>query len=587
MHDGNPTSYLGNTLVWEGKKLKQLTMPIQPGISLRPTVCSYEYDENGLRLEKTVNGTTTEYYYNGSVLIGMKIGTGSSAKMLRFSYDASGNVVAVDYSSNNGSSFATYYYLRNAQNDIVKIVDSSGNSVVEYIYDSWGKLLSSTGKLLSSTGSLTTTLGTDQPFRYRGYVYDAETQWYYLQSRYYDPNTCRFISADVLLSTGQGVIGHNSFAYCGNNPIAREDPSGLEWWHWAIAGALVVAAAAACVITCGGAAPAIAAVAMVASGTAAATASATVAAGVFIGASTALACSAMAAAADSNSVGDFMDHGNLGTVVGTVAGGVVGGCVAYGYWQSQNTSCTPQLDNGGLDDCLGPECFVAGTQIKSENGSTAIEEIKVGDYVFAADPESGESGYKRVLQTFVNETYETVDVTFEGETITTTPTHPFYVPNKGWTNAIDLRAGDILVTCNGKYVVVEKVQHEILENPIEVYNFEVEDYHTYYVSAISNTEFVLVHNRCSAGSNELSDSELSCYGEPGKNSGFRVVNGSHDDAMGFVQSQTKSLTEYAPGKYVGYNSRGIEFRIYDQVQKSYTSIRINGVKGLKGIKFLW
>ena len=154
----------------------------------------------------------TEYYYNGSVLIGMRIGTGSTAKVLRFSYDASGNVVAVDYSSNNGSGFTTYYYLRNAQNDIVKIVDNSGTTKVEYIYDSWGAIL-------SVTGSLANTVGADQPFRYRGYVYDTETGWYYLQSRYYNPAACRFISADVLLSTGQGVIGHNSFAYCLNNPV--------------------------------------------------------------------------------------------------------------------------------------------------------------------------------------------------------------------------------------------------------------------------------------------------------------------------------------------------------------------------------
>ena len=116
-----------------------------------------------------------------------------------------------------------------AQNDIVKIIDSTGTTVVEYIYDSWGKALSVTGSAASS-------LGLDQPFRYRGYVYDTETGWYYLQSRYYDPNTCRFISADVLLSTGQGVIGHNSFAYCMNNPIERKDPTGnasvINTWNY-------------------------------------------------------------------------------------------------------------------------------------------------------------------------------------------------------------------------------------------------------------------------------------------------------------------------------------------------------------------
>ena len=83
--------------------------------------------------------------------------------------------------------------------------------------------------MLSCTGTLATTLGANQPFRYRGYVYDAETGWYYLQSRYYSPETCRFISADVLLSTGQGVIGNNSYAYCGNNPVTRTDAFGYSW----------------------------------------------------------------------------------------------------------------------------------------------------------------------------------------------------------------------------------------------------------------------------------------------------------------------------------------------------------------------
>ena len=128
----------------------------------------------------------------------------------------------------------------------------------------------------------------------------------------------------------------------------------------------------------------------------------------------------------------------------------------------------------------------------NETQGTVLCAIVVGDLVWSENPDTGERALKRVVQTFVNETDELVRVRVNGEEIITTPEHPFYVPSKGWTGAIHLRAGDILVLQNGKYVIVEQVQHEILEHPIKVYNFEVEDFHTYYVGDSS----VLVHNAC-------------------------------------------------------------------------------------------
>ena len=99
---------------------------------------------------------------------------------------------------------------------------------------------------------------------------------------------------------------------------------------------------------------------------------------------------------------------------------------------------------------------------------------------------------QQVVETYVNETSELTHIFVNGEEIVATPTHPFYCPVKGWTDAAHLRAGDILVLVNGEYVVVEKIQHELLENPVKVYNFQVQDYHTYYVAESG----VLVHNRC-------------------------------------------------------------------------------------------
>ena len=198
---GNPVSYRGYTMAWQGKRLESLS-----GDGL---TASYTYDEQGIRSGKTINGVTTSFSYNGSLLMAQV----APGKSLLFSYDANGQAVSVNY---NGTE---YYYLRNGQNDIVGLMDESGVRVVEYIYDAWGKLI-------STTGTLATTLGADNPFRYRGYYYDTETGLYYLTTRYYDPEVCRFISADVYMSTGQGVLGGNMWAYCLNNPLIYEDSQG-------------------------------------------------------------------------------------------------------------------------------------------------------------------------------------------------------------------------------------------------------------------------------------------------------------------------------------------------------------------------
>ena len=137
-------------MAWQGKRL---TSANKSG-----TAVTYSYDENGIRTQKTVNGTTTNYYYNGSILISQVSGNDT----LLFSYDANGSVVSVNF---NGTD---YYYVRNGQGDVIKLIDGNGATVTEYTYDTWGKLV-------SCSGSLSATLGTLNPFRYRGYVYDIET----------------------------------------------------------------------------------------------------------------------------------------------------------------------------------------------------------------------------------------------------------------------------------------------------------------------------------------------------------------------------------------------------------------------------
>lgn len=181
------------------------------------TTWSYTYDANGMRTSRSNGSTTYNYVYNGSQLVQMTVGNDT----LYFTYGAVGPTTVTW----NGT---TYYYAINGQGDVIGIFDVNGNCVVTYNWDNaWGYNP-------EPDGPMADTLGTLNPLRYRSYVYDEETGYYYLQSRYYDPEICRFINADNYPATGQGFTGNNMFVYCGNNPVSRKDTSGDLWGTVAI-----------------------------------------------------------------------------------------------------------------------------------------------------------------------------------------------------------------------------------------------------------------------------------------------------------------------------------------------------------------
>ena len=201
---GNPLTYRGNTFTW--KKGRQLSTVYN---STTGDSFTFAYGADGLRTKKTVNGFATEYTYASGLLVSQTDGSTT----LNFTYSADGIPRTVTYAG------AQYYYLYNLQGDVIGIYNSQGSQVVSYTYDTWGKLV-------SVSGSLASTLGAKNPFRYRGYVYDTETGYYYLTTRYYDPETGRFLNADGYISTGEPLTGYNMFAYCGNNPIVNIDIDG-------------------------------------------------------------------------------------------------------------------------------------------------------------------------------------------------------------------------------------------------------------------------------------------------------------------------------------------------------------------------
>ncbi len=198
---GNPTESHNRRFVWTGRQMAAVETPDR-------TYISFSYNADGIRIQKDVHGIKINYFVDGSTILAEQ----TEGVIIWYIYDSAGEILGFTY---NG---VPYYYLKNQQGDVYKVVDASGNIAASYTYDPWGKILSATGPMAE-----------ENPIRYRSYYYDYETGLYYLQSRYYDPEIGRFINADNYPSTGQGLTGNNMFAYCGNNPIFRLDSTGEAW----------------------------------------------------------------------------------------------------------------------------------------------------------------------------------------------------------------------------------------------------------------------------------------------------------------------------------------------------------------------
>ncbi len=215
---GNITSYDGLNYTWVGRQLKSVSPAGDSSIG-----ATYSYNSDGQRIGKniTLDGGEVydyDYYYNGDILAGYRLvitnADGSSTTHnVTFMYDENGEAFGFNYNGND------YYYVRNAQNDVIFISNSDNTGVVMYQYDAWGNMTACYDT--SDDGMLSII----NPYTYRGYFYEFETNTYFLKSRYYNPELCRFISADSLLDNRE--INHlNQFAYCANNPIAFVDNTG-------------------------------------------------------------------------------------------------------------------------------------------------------------------------------------------------------------------------------------------------------------------------------------------------------------------------------------------------------------------------
>ncbi len=210
---GNPLTIGNKTLTWmNGKELSTYSDGTND--------ISYKYNLNGIRTSKIVNGVETKYYLEGRSII---------------FEDRNGDVIYYIYNGDELLGFIynskTYYYHKNMFGDIIGILDSNYNEIVTYEYDSWGALV-------NVTDNSNINLGTINPFRYRSYYYDEETQLYYLNSRYYNPEWGRFINADSIVLANRDIVSGNLFQYVSNNPVNNSDLTGkgfadaLPWVNW-------------------------------------------------------------------------------------------------------------------------------------------------------------------------------------------------------------------------------------------------------------------------------------------------------------------------------------------------------------------
>ena len=203
---------------------------------------TYTYNADGIRTSKTVNGVEHIYHLSGTRILDEEWVSGSTRNLLIYIYDASGQPIGINYLKCVGNTVTKEAYLlgTNIQGDITCIYDTAGNRVVTYTYDAWGKIL-------SVTGTAANTIGRYNPLRYRGYYYDIETGFYYLNSRYYDPNVGRFLNSDSQIAgVGGDIRGYNLFSYCMNDPVNLRDSNG-NWPRW-ITAAVAVAATVVAVV---------------------------------------------------------------------------------------------------------------------------------------------------------------------------------------------------------------------------------------------------------------------------------------------------------------------------------------------------
>ncbi|WP_426448479.1 polymorphic toxin-type HINT domain-containing protein [Paenibacillus sp. S-38] len=437
---------------------------------------SYKYNGDGLLWERTKNGETSRYYYNGDQVIAEATVSAAGEVEFKARYLRGLGLAAMD----NGQMVA--YYLHNGHGDVTELRDSTGTTRLnEYSYDIWGNPLVSNESITN-------------PFRYSGEMWDNDAKLQYLRARWYDPSVGRFISEDSYEGDITNPLTLNLYSYTANNPLRFIDPSGHDY-ELPSAGRLSELAQSSWY---------------------------TGAVNYFFNSFSinqysgydgllngmqqynlellkttyAVADSSMRSVMEIQGLAlrndgcSYLDGGCQGGTTSITASGD-GYLNIDLYLDGEVTSyAVVQLESGPVQfEC---NCFTAGTKVLTSDGEKPIEEINVGDKVLAKDDKTGEMAYKEVVSLFQKQADEIFYLHIGGEVIEVTGEHPFWLDDKGWTLVKDLKVNDLLVTSDGRKISIDKIEKEPRE--ATVYNFEVKDFNSYFVSNLG----IWVHN-CQVG----------------------------------------------------------------------------------------
>jgi len=487
------------------------------------TGITYEFDLNGNRVRKTEGARVTSFTFDEfDRLIRATIQEGQNVNVEEYRYDWQGNRVekrgelnTVRYlvDTNNWISHVIAetdeagtllaFYTRG--NDVLINMDRGGNKFF-YLYDGHGsvRMLANENNFITDTytfnafGELTFRTGvTENNYLYAGEQFDWLTQMYYLRARYMDPSTGTFISMDPFQGFMHDPISLHRYLYAHANPITNTDPTGL-----------VAMSELKTVVAIQGILNSI----KTGMYTTIKLAFRYVPRAINLISSTRNLLNAIASRDPSQialalasgfvSVTTFFNICKLATVAQ-----ILTKCLALVSFYDNTTKLLRAIDEGNIIEAvfaclgiafalytLGAPCFTGDTLVLTEDGQKRIDEIEVGDKVWAHNVETGESELREVLEVFINQSFEILYLELTDEIIETTTNHPFYVVGKGWVAAGDLTIGDPIYTIDGNSSYVLGLYLEKLNEPVTVYNLEVDGLNTYFVG----TGF-LVHNACVPG----------------------------------------------------------------------------------------